>query len=102
MVQIRTYADLTKEEKAEAISICVDSLLSTILQGLGFADELNRDNLQARIDAAIQKAEDMFTPWYAADYIMDTCKEDITDMATCDAEDALYPDENKRCIVLGS
>ena len=93
---------MTEEEKAKAIHICVDSLLSAILQGLTFADELNRSDLQARIDAAIQKAEDMFTPWFAADYIMDTCKEDITDIATCDAEDALYPDENKRCIVLGS
>jgi len=60
------------------------------MEGVRFNDALNHDDLQARIDAAGEKANAMQTPWFWGEYIMDTCREDLEGMARCTAEDALY------------
>ena len=57
-------------------------------------------DLQTRIDEASREADAMSTPWFTGEYIMDTCKDEIAAMATCDAEDALYPDPGERIIRL--
>ena len=87
---MKTYEQLTSDEQAKAVNTCVDDLLTAILEGLRFNDALNEDNLQARIDAARAKAKKMQTPWFAHEYILDTCREDLTGIARCDAEDAMY------------
>ena len=88
---MKTFDELTGTQQSEAVSNATNELLKAILEGvIRFNDELNHDDLQARIDAAIQKAEEMRTPWFAGEYILDTCRDDIEGMATCDAQDALY------------
>lgn len=87
---MRAYKELSPAEQGKALDKCVNILLTSIIDGLRFNDALNGGNLQARIDAAINKANRMQTPWLAGEYIMDTCREDIKGMAQCDAEDALY------------
>lgn len=75
-----------------------------IERGVRFNDALNGDDLQARIDAAALKADEMQTPWFVADYMHDdeTVRESIEGMARCDAEDALYAEPNDpRVVVLG-
>lgn len=89
---MKTYNELTNAEKDKALAAATVSLLEAILEGsLRFNDALNHDDLQARIDAACIKAETMRTPWFAHEYILETCREDIEAMARCDAEDSLYP-----------
>lgn len=96
---MKTYNELTKEQQTKAITKCLNNLLEGILQGaIVFNDKLNRNNLQARIDKAIAKAERMQTPWFAHEYIMDTCKQDLEGMAQCDAEDSLYSEKNEHII----
>jgi len=98
---MRKYDQLSKEEQDRAQDLALSNLLEAITSSeIRFDDKLNKDDLQARIDKAGQKAEDMFTPWFASEYIMDTCKEDLTAMSTVDAEDSLYPDTDERIIRL--
>jgi hypothetical protein len=93
-VTMKAYDALTPAQQANALAYFTTRILEAILeQGLSFDDAVNDDNLQARIDAACKKAEGMHTPWFAHKYIMDTCKEDIESMAQCDAEDALYSED---------
>lgn len=96
---MKTFEQLTKEQKAKAVEGETNSLLEAICSGaIRFNDRLNKDKLQARIDTALKKAESMGTPWFASEYIMDTCKDDIIGMAQCSAEDALYAEEHEHVI----
>jgi hypothetical protein len=96
---MKTFEQLTDQQKDKARQKAAECLLEAIIEGaIRFNDELNRDDLQARIDAAIQKAEDMRTPWFAHEYIMDTCADDINGMAECDAMDAYYLEQGERCV----
>ena len=88
---MKTYEELNATEQDAALLKCTNSLLEAICNGeIRFNDSLNEDDLQARIDAAFNKAEVMDTPWFASEYIMETCKADIEGMAICEAQDALY------------
>jgi len=98
---MRTYAQLNETEQALARSKATDDLLKTILdEGLRFDVEKNHNDLQARIDNAILAADDNLTPWFAAEYVMDTCREDIEGMAQCDAEDAIYLEAGEHAVYL--
>ena len=98
---MKTYQELTEEQKSEAREIALNELLEAIMEGvIRFNDTLNGDDLQARIDAAGEKAEAMKTPWFMHEYVMDTCREDLEAMAAADAEDSLYPENGERVIYL--
>ena len=58
------------------------------------------NDLQARIDKAIQCANDNQTPWFAAECLFEdeTIKNDLTGMAECQAEDAKYAEANEYVI----
>jgi hypothetical protein len=98
---MRTYEQLTKEDQATARDKALVELLEAILSGqIRFNDEANGDNLQARIDKAADQAEQMQTPWFTHEYILDTCREDLEAIAGPQAEDALYPDKGEHVIYL--
>jgi hypothetical protein len=84
------FDQLNEEQQEKALQYHTSKLLQAICEGLRFNDELNRDDLQAKIDKAFEIADKMQTPWFAHEYIMETCKEEIEGMAQCDAEDAEY------------
>ena len=89
---MKTFYELTGTQQSEAVSNATNELLKTILEGgIRFNDQrLNHDDLQSRIDSAIQKAEEMQTPWFAGEYIMDTCRDEIEGMSRCNAKDTMY------------
>ena len=96
---MKTYNELTERERQLARRKTTEQLLEAILSGaLRFSDKDNGDDLQARIDAACAEAERMQTPWFAHEYIMETCGQEIRGMAECDAEDALYSQTGERVI----
>lgn len=96
---MKTFDQLTDTQRAAALAKATNDLLTAITEGaIRFNDTLNHDDLQARIDAAFAKADQMQTPWFAAEYIMDTCRDDIEGMAQCDAEDSLYAEEGEHVI----
>jgi hypothetical protein len=109
---VKAYRELTPDQQIEAVNYCLNNLLQSLLNGIRFNDELNGDNMQAAIDSACQEAEDMRTPWFSHEYIMDArynpgeghiteddglwpVAETLRGIASCTAEDALYsePDE---------
>jgi hypothetical protein len=88
---VKTFEQLTATQQAKAIENCLTDLLTGITEGgIQFNDKLNKDNLQARIDAACAKAEKMQTPWFAHEYILDTCRDELESIARATAEAALY------------
>lgn len=93
---MRTFGVLIEAERKVAVEYATTQLLRAILEGgLRFNDKLNGDHLQAKIDRAWRKAESMQTPWFAHEYIMETCKDEIMGMARADAEDSLYSEEER-------
>lgn len=85
------FKALSPEHQQAAVEYFTRILLDDVVTGsVRFNDELNQDDLQARIDTAIQTAEDKQTPWFAGEIVMDTCRQELESMALCDAEDAFY------------
>lgn len=96
---MKRYAELTEKEQAAAREYQLSQLLQNILEGaIRFNDKLNKDKLQSKIDAAIKKADSMRTPWFAHEYIMETCREELEGMAQCSAEDAIYLDKGEHAV----
>ena len=90
---MRKFEELSGTEQSKAESLALNRLLKGVVEGaVRFNDTLNGDDLQARIDAAIDKADKMQTPWFSHEYVLDTCREDLEGMARCDAESAIYLD----------
>ena len=94
---MKTYDQLTAEQQIKVVEHETVLLLTDIMEGtIQFDDNRNQDNLQERIDQAIAKANDMQTPWFTHEYIMDTCRDEITGIAQVPAEDLLYRDITDR------
>ena len=98
---MKRYDELTRKQQEQAVNKAASDLLKAILQGaIQFSDRENGGDLQARIDAACEKANEMQTPWFAHEYIMETCGEEVLGMARADAEDAMYSEQPERVIPL--
>lgn len=113
---MKTFEQLTYTEKESARARATDSLLGAIIEGrVRFNDRENKDGFQAAIDAAIEDAEKMQTPWFAGEYIMGArfkpcrghiretdglwpVREWLQSMAWNDAEDALYPEPGEHVV----
>ena len=89
---MRTYQELTEDEKTRAREEALEEILTAITEGLYPV------GMEARIEAAGRAAEKMQTPWFWTNYIMDTCKDDLEAMAAEEAEQALYPEPGERII----
>lgn len=100
---MRTYEQLNAAEKKQAQEVALTELLTAVCEGaLRFDDAANKDDLQARIEAAGKRADAMQTPWFFHEYLMDDAviKETFEGMAAADAEGAIYPDAGDRIIRL--
>ena len=98
---MRTYTQLSHNERARAQAAALTILLGAVLEGVvRFNDELNSNHLQARIDGACVEADEMRTPWFAGEYVMDAAGDELKGMALCDARDALYPEPGEHIIHL--
>lgn len=97
---MKTFTQLTSAEQETDVERCLNHLLRGVVEGaIRFSDDINEDGLQARIDTALEEADDMQTPWFAGEYVMDTCRDDMEGMARCEAEDALYSEPHEHVIV---
>lgn len=95
---METYHELTPEQQNKAVQREVTNLLAAIVEGAIRFDNYGTD-LQVKIDAAMEKADSMHTPWFAHEYIMDTCKDEIESIALANMEEALFPEPHEYCIV---
>jgi hypothetical protein len=91
-VTMREFKDLSLSEQKLAVGKLLNNLLQDVCNGsIRFNDELNQDDLQARIDKAIEKADKMQTPWFSHEYVMDAVGSELESMAQGQAEEDLYP-----------
>ena len=96
---MKRYDELTARQQVAAREKCTDLLLTAIVEGrLRFNDNLNGGNLQDRIDTALFTANAKATPWFAGEYVMGACREELDDMARCDAEHSLYSSPEERIL----
>jgi len=119
---MRAFDQLNEQEQAEAVNIKTGALLNAIVEGaIRFNDRINGDTMQAAIDAAKREADQLHTPWFAGEIIMEATyleqsrdsrsarpraasvvklSDAIEGMARCTAEDAFYPDPGEYVIRL--
>lgn len=98
---MRTYSELNETERATAVERAMGRLLAAICEGaLRFNDELNGEDLQSRIDAGLARAEELRTPWFASEYVLDAARDELEAMARSDAEDCLYLDPDEMAVRL--
>ena len=97
---MRNFDQLSVDEQAIAYREATKQVLKYILMGITFDDEMNGDDLQSRIDKAVEEAEAMETPWFAGEYIMDVAREEIEAMGRADAERAIYLDSGEFVVYL--
>ncbi len=114
---MKRYSELTREQAEKATDKALGKLLRAIVEGaVRFSDEMNGDDLQATLDAAMEKANEMRTPWFADVYILEArynpgkghvtgpdgkwpVEEHLRSMAEVDAEEAFYPEPEERVIL---
>ena len=95
---MKRYNELNDQEQEQAVEKSLTSLLTVIIEGaIRFDDVKNGDDLQARIDRALEKADEMRTPWFAGEYILDAVGEELREMAQVDAEEAYYSEPYEVC-----
>jgi len=90
---MKRYKELTPTQQQRAVSTAKDDVLLDILEGnMYFYDELNNDDVQARIDAAVEKADKMQTPWFVSEYILndEVVEGVLRGIAQQYAENAIY------------
>lgn len=85
---MRTFAQLEAPERDAAVDYCLKEILLDILKG----GRRFNDFLQDRIDAAWGEAEQMQTPWFAHEYIMEAVGDELRSMAQANAREAAYAD----------
>jgi hypothetical protein len=99
---MKRYDDLTESKKAEAIERCIVKGIRFVMDGGRLDDAANGNDLRARMDAAMKKAEDMKTPWYAVAYMMDdeVLKRHFMLLGKSVAESAYYPEHGELVVYL--
>ena len=88
--QLKTYAELTPEQQGDARAYWLDDIMTETLSTERL--HLFEKELRPRIEAAIQEANDMRTPWFTGAYILDAVGEEIRAMALdlASAESVFY------------
>jgi hypothetical protein len=90
---MKRFDDLTPEQKDKAIQSMMSMHLKWVVTGMiRFRDDLNGNDLQARVDRAIQRAEELQTPWFAGEYVMDVAGDEIRRRGEASAKEAFYPE----------
>ena len=95
---MRTYQELSEQEQARAREVALGLLVEAVASGaITFA---RGTVLESKVAAGIAEAERLQTPWFAAEYVLERCREELEGMSLCDAEDALYPGPDEHTIRL--
>ena len=97
---MKKFDELTENQKNQVINNELGFLLEAIVTGvIRFNDEYNQNDLQARIDKAITKANEMETPWFAHEYIMDTCEKELKEIAIALLQNCLFAEKNEPRVI---
>lgn len=99
---MKSFSQLTTEQQSQAISKCLHQELMFIMEVEYPAwVEVYTKEVADKIKAAIEKAADLSTPWFAPEYIIDACRSELTDAAVATAEVALYAEPADPPVIYG-
>ena len=82
---MKTFDQLTPEQQGKA----VDGFVNEIIEIMVDVRDAFPD-CEAKVKAALEKAERMQTPWFAGRYVYDACADRIKEEAFANAKEALY------------
>ena len=92
----KKFDDLTPEQQKEAVDNELNDLLKEITSGaIRFNDEMNGDDLQARIDKAGEDANKQQVTWFWHEFIMETCREDLESIARGTAQTGVFAEDGE-------
>jgi hypothetical protein len=102
---MKKFVDLTTEQQETAVSMALAEVLRDVVSGaIRFADELNGDDIQRRIDKALAEADRLQTPWFAGEVVMEdsAVAAVLRGLAQADAEDedTYYLEQGERAVRL--
>ena len=87
---IRGYYWLSNEEKVEAREYNLRRLLGYISEGF---EDFDDPALIEKINVARKRADDMRTPWFTHEYVLETCRPELEGIAFKMAVRTLYVDD---------
>lgn len=95
---MRTFKDLSTQEKAKACEICFAQLVEDIIQGRARL----RADYQAIVDECWVEAESKQTPWFIEEIITqhERLKPVLQILSSREAMKAIYPHKDQRVIRL--
>lgn len=95
---MKTYNELTPEQQAKAREKALNEALQHVAEGFdAWLDEFTL----AKVKCAWVKAEEMHTPWFIGEYIMDTCRAEFEQIALQDASAYVYAERGDPTVVYG-
>lgn len=95
---MKKYNELSSEQQKKAVRYSMDQFFEALCKGhLRLEDEP-----QSRVEAAIKKAEDLHTPWFASEYIASDAvvMEYLEVLAESEAEELLYLEDEENAVRL--
>ena len=95
---MKTYKQLTKDQKTKAVSKCTVAIIKFITEQPEHSISFAFPDLETRIKEAFEKADVNHTPWFFSEFIMETCGKEIYAIALYDAKQCLYSESNERVI----
>lgn len=88
-----TIRGIVQAEQWRALGVAQRRLLRAVVAWATRLDDAESgEYLQARVDAAIEPAEALGTPWFAPEYVFNATRTEIDGLALADAEGTFYPD----------
>lgn len=86
-MQLKTWNQLTTDQQKAAIQMRVHHLVQAISEGrLTF----NNPAMQEKVLHAAKRAEDMKTPWFFGQYVMEGMASELATLATAECASAFY------------
>ena len=89
---MRTWNDLSEEEKTRAVAKIISEDLSMLVQG---AIAMPNPDDQKKFEKACEDADKAYTPWFVGEFIMEVVGSNITLIAEAEAKEALYPESER-------
>lgn len=85
LLGLKTFSELTEEERRSALSKKEAEVLLFLIECPEFYPELGE-----QLSAANEKADEMRTPWFIGEYIMDECGDEVRAIAKEASANCLY------------
>jgi hypothetical protein len=91
---MKTFKELSEVQQNKATEYFLRRILREIIEDGWIPKIEGIDDFEERLVEAFAEANRLHTPWFAGQCVMEHCGEELAAMALCDAEEALYNEDN--------